>query len=316
MTTMQSWHDRIGFQRDWFWRGWKIRYSYATHAAASDATPILLLHGFGASIGHWRHNVPLLSQHHPVYALDLLGFGASEKAIAAYGTALWVEQVYAFWQEFIRRPIVLVGNSLGSVVCVGLAAKHPDMVAGLALINLPDFSAVEMPAWMQKIVQPLGNWMKGFFTLPPIFVPFFHWVRQPTRIRSWVKGAYPDTNNIDDELVEILSHPPNEVGAARTLAAMVKGQRQLPPEYTARYALPQISIPILLVWGLQDTMVPPSLARKFVEFNPAVKLVEIPQAGHCPHDECPDVFNPILLDWLQSWTAPSSVPASSELPCK
>ena len=54
--------------------------------------------------------------HHTVYALDMLGFGASEKASANYSIELWVEQVYDFWKAFIRQPVVLVGNSNGSLI--------------------------------------------------------------------------------------------------------------------------------------------------------------------------------------------------------
>ena len=66
------WTHRIGTRRTWLWRGWQIHYSYAPPvseaspavqaAAAADQIPILLLHGFGASIGHWRKNIPALRQ--------------------------------------------------------------------------------------------------------------------------------------------------------------------------------------------------------------------------------------------------------------
>lgn len=305
MTTIEPWQQRVGHPRDWIWRGWRVRYTYLSRATPDPSLPLLFLHGFGASIGHWRSNLPVLCQQHPVYALDLLGFGASQKAEAVYGTALWVEQVYAFWQEFIRRPVVLVGNSLGSVVCVGLAAKHPEMVAGIALLNLPDFSAVGIPGWIQAIVEPIGNVAKRCLTVSPIFVPLFRLIRRPGVIRAWAQGAYCNRQWVDDELVEILSHPAHEVGAARTLAAMVRSQRQLPAEYTARFAFPKLQIPILLVWGTEDTMVPATIAQKFVEFNPAITLVRLPDTGHCPHDERPETVNSLLLDWIGSWTVDS-----------
>ena len=97
-----NWQQRVGNQRDWVWRGWQIRYTFMRSAKQDQHTsPLILLHGFGASIGHWRHNLEVLSQYHTVYALDMLGFGASEKAAANYNVELWVEQVYDFWQVFI-----------------------------------------------------------------------------------------------------------------------------------------------------------------------------------------------------------------------
>ena len=119
-----NWQKKIGSQRDWVWRGWQTRYTYVRCQSNYETRegqnlqhpPILLLHGFGASIGHWRQNINVLSQKHTVYALDLLGFGASEKAIANYNTSFWVEQVYEFWQAFIQVPVILVGNSIGSLI--------------------------------------------------------------------------------------------------------------------------------------------------------------------------------------------------------
>jgi haloalkane dehalogenase len=62
--------------------------------------------------------------------------------------------------------------------------------------------------------------------------------------------------------------------------------------------LPKLEIPLLLIWGLQDRMIPPQLAGRFVELNPNLELIELDDAGHCPHDECPEQVNQILLDWL------------------
>ena len=145
MTTSVSWQQRIGSQRDWVWRGWQTRYTYFRSVQTDNAlsTPVMLLHGFGTSIGHWRHNLEVLGQQHTVYALDMLGFGASRKACADYKIDLWVNQVYEFWQTFIRQPMVLVGNSIGSLVCLAAAAAHPEMVKGIVLINLPDLSLRE-----------------------------------------------------------------------------------------------------------------------------------------------------------------------------
>ena len=78
-----SWQKRIGNQRDWVWRGWQTRYSYLRSQSDSsnlDRPPIIFIHGFGASIEHWRNNIPVIAKYCDVYALDLLGFGASRKA--------------------------------------------------------------------------------------------------------------------------------------------------------------------------------------------------------------------------------------------
>ncbi len=296
--------------REWRWRGHRIRYTFTPSQsglqrflregceASNQPEPFLLIHGFGASVRHWRSNLGPLSQDRSVYAIDLLGFGASDKDGTVYGTALWVEQLFDFVTQVIGRSVVVVGNSLGSVVGLGLAAKHPEAVAAIAWLNLPDFSAVAMPAVLKALTRPVGAIAKRLITMSPIFVPFFRWIRQPKVIRAWVKGAYVDETRLDAELVEILSSPAYDRHSSRALATMVLSQRELPSEYTARSALPRMNLPMMLIWGAKDTFVPPKIAKTIVSFNPAVEFVSLPEVGHCPHDEVPGVINPILLEWL------------------
>jgi pimeloyl-ACP methyl ester carboxylesterase len=292
----KHWQQRIGNQRDWVWRGWQTRYTYA-RATHSSRTPLILLHGFGASIEHWRHNLPVLSQQHTVYALDLLGFGASRKAKVDYTVPLWVEQVHDFWQTFIRRPVVLVGNSIGSLVCLTLAATYPEMVEGIVMLSLPDVSLRQemIPPMVQSLVTTIENLVAS----PPLLKNLFKLLRRPPIIRCWATIAYANKTVITEELLEILSAPAYDEGAEQTFCTLFRAVRQ--PEFAppAKEVLPKLNIPILLIWGRQDRMVLPSLAPRFVELNPNIKLVEIERAGHCPHDECPEQFNRILLDWLE-----------------
>lgn len=312
MTQCLPWYRRVGRQRDWVWRGWQTRYLYVPCSTSDRSTPLILLHGFGASIGHWRHNLAELGQAHPVYALDLLGFGASEKASVSYGLELWVEQVYDFWQTFIGQPVVLIGNSIGSLVCLAIASAHPEMVKGIVMLNLPDSSVLENPQWVQTtlnllnpLTKPTLGIAKWLFTTPLVFNLVFWMIRSPCFIRLWAKQAYATPTAITDELLEILSEPAYDRGAARTLRKMVKGKAKSSVNYSAKTVLPTLEIPMLLFWGLKDMMVPPKLARLFLKYNANLKLIEIENAGHCPHDECPELVNREILNWIASWDAPA-----------
>jgi pimeloyl-ACP methyl ester carboxylesterase len=315
------WQQRIGSQRDWVWRGWQTRYTYVRATAIEAGPPLLLVHGFGASIGHWRHNLADLSQHHTVYALDLLGFGASQKAAETYQTTLWLDQIYDFWRTFIGQPIVLVGNSLGSSVCLAIAAAHPEMVAGLVMLNLPDFSLLRSPAWLAPIAQAVGIGLRpvialaeGLLTAPPIFLPLFQLLRQPAVVRGWAKQAYTSNLAVTDELIEILASPAYDQNAGPALRQMVKTLIHVKPvvRYSARSVLPNLQLPMLLIWGQQDNCVPPKLGPLCVELNSQIKLVALDQAGHCPHDECPERVNQLILDWLIEGVAPSYFAKSGE----
>ena len=76
--------------------------------AGSSGPPILLIHGFGASVYHWRYNIPELAKNHRVYALDMLGFGWSEKPVMEYqGCHIWSEQIRDFIKEVSVRPLFI-----------------------------------------------------------------------------------------------------------------------------------------------------------------------------------------------------------------
>ncbi|MGK7936363.1 MAG: alpha/beta fold hydrolase [Xenococcaceae cyanobacterium] len=297
MTSNQLWQQRIGNQRDWVWRGWQTRYSY-TRADINSNTPLILLHGFGAAIEHWRNNIPILGQEYPVYALDLLGFGASRKANTNYSVYLWVEQVHDFWQTFIGEPVVLVGNSIGSLVCLTAAVTYPEMVKGIVMLSLPDVSIRQemLPGWLQPIVSTLENLVAS----PLLLKTLLKILRKPSTIKLWAGVAYQDKTAITDELVEILSSPAYDEGSDKTFSALFKSVRQPQFAPSAKEVLPKLNIPMLLIWGNQDRMVPPNLAPIFAALNPQIKYIEMEQVGHCPHDECPEKFNQILLDWLRS----------------
>jgi pimeloyl-ACP methyl ester carboxylesterase len=298
-TITESWHDRIGRQRDWVWRGWQTRYSYfrAKESQDNNSTPLILLHGFGACIEHWRKNMPELSQKRDVYAIDLLGFGGSRKAVTNYSVDLWVEQVYDFWRTFLDRPVVLVGNSLGSLVSLVAAARHPDMVKGLAISSLPDVSLRQ--EMMPQFIAPIVASIESFFASPFLLNNLLKIVRKRNFIRSvGLNFAYSDKSAITDELVEIIARPPLDEGAGDTLCALFDSTRQTNFAPAVGSILPDLELPILLIWGKEDRVIPPIIAPIFAKMNHRVKLIEIENVGHCPHDEVPEKYDRILLDWL------------------
>jgi pimeloyl-ACP methyl ester carboxylesterase len=312
--------QRLGQQRDWVWRGWQTRYTFLRAANPSsrdeveepEPMPLLLLHGFGASIGHWRYNLSVWAEERSVYALDLVGFGASQKPATTYNIQLWVEQVYDFWRTFIRRPVALVGNSIGSLVCVGLAAAHPEMVTGIACLSLPDTSIRE-----EMIPKPLRSWVTGLeslFTGSWLLQGLFYGLRRPQVVRPWAGLAYADSANVDDQLVEILTTPAQDQGAAQAFAKIIKAMTS--PQFgpKVKQVFPELQMPVLLIWGQQDRMVPPLLGRQFASYSPLVQLIELDQAGHCPHDEQPERVNQEILDWLHYVVLPHVAIAQEPTP--
>lgn len=294
-----NWQQKIGNQRDWIWHGWQTRYTFVRpQEQTSQTTPLILLHGFGASIGHWRHNLEILGQQHMVYALDMLGWGASEKAPINYSVDLWVDQVYDFWRTFIRQPVILIGNSLGSLVSLTAAAKYPQMVKGVIMMSLPDPS-LEQEA-IPPGLRPLVMGIKSIVASPFVLKPLFKILRKPSVVRNWVKLAYANPEAISDELVEILTAPPQDRGSARAFSGLFRATIGINLQQGAKAMLPNLCVPILLIWGEKDRFVPPAIAPQFTQYNSQLELLNLANVGHCPHDESPETVNQSILEWIES----------------
>jgi pimeloyl-ACP methyl ester carboxylesterase len=312
MNTTTHWEQRVGNQRDWVWRGWQIRYTYIRPSQNhSPQAPLILLHGFGASIGHWRHNIEVLGEKHTVYALDILGFGASEKASANYSVQLWVEQVYDFWKTFIGQPVILVGNSIGSLISLAAAATYPEMVQGMVMMSLPD-PTLEQEA-IPALMKPLVVGIKNIVASPVLLKPLFKFIRRPSVLRRWANIAYANPEAITDELVEIFATPPQDRGSTRAICAMVKATINADFSPSVKKILPNLTIPMLLIWGKKDRFVPPALARQFTQYNQNLELLDLDNVGHCPHDECPEQVNQAILEWIEKKTTAKSMSGSVEI---
>ncbi|MEO1431916.1 MAG: alpha/beta fold hydrolase [Cyanobacteria bacterium J06633_8] len=303
MTDSIHWQHRVGNQRDWVWRGWQTRYTYIRPQNSivnnpGTFQPLMLLHGFGASIGHWRHNLEIFGKQHTVYALDMLGFGASEKAQANYSIDLWVEQIHDFWKTFIRKPVILIGNSIGSLISLAAAVKHPEMVEGVVMMSLPDpnLEREAIPAFLYPLVATIKNVVAN----PLLVKTVFHFIRQPSILRRSATLAYANPEAITDELLDILVKPTQDRGSAGALTALVIAQNN--PDYSpnVKQLLSNLTIPTLMIWGEKDKIIPPKLASEFVRYNENIQLITLENIGHCPHDECPSQVNQTILDWIKS----------------
>lgn len=291
-------NQKIANQRDWIWRGWRIHYRFqrVSSSHSSRDIPIILLHGFGASSAHWRYNIPFFSQNHTVYAIDLLGFGISQKVYTDYDVNLWSQLVADFWNTFIKKPCIIIGNSLGSLIALNTVVKYPFLARGLVMLSLPDISARQkmIPSFLQSTVKTIENLVASPLLIRLIF-PF---VSQPNFIRTCLKVAYIDHTNINDELVEIISSPPQDKGAIRALIALTKSMKNF--SISAEELLRQVNIPILLIWGKLDRLVPPSNLDKFLQLKPNISGYLLDNLGHCIHDEKPRLFHDIYSNWISN----------------
>jgi pimeloyl-ACP methyl ester carboxylesterase len=275
----------------WNWQGHTIKYT-----VVGTGRPLLLIHGFGASLGHWRRNIPALAAGgHQVFAIDLLGFGGSSKPALDYTLELWQELLFDFWQAHIQQPTVFVGNSIGGLLCLMMLADHPETAAGGVLLN----SAGGMNHRPGELNPPLRTMMAAFTYLvkSPIFGPLvFNQIRQKHRIRRTLAQVYRNRDAITDELVDMLYAPSCDEGAQKVFASVLTA----PPGPKPDELLPKVRVPLLVLWGADDPWTPISGANVYQQLAEVpVKFVSIPDAGHCPHDDRPEVVNALILEWLE-----------------
>jgi pimeloyl-ACP methyl ester carboxylesterase len=277
----------------WLWQGHQIRYT-----VVGTGKPLILIHGFGASIGHWRKNIPVLAEAgYRVFAIDLLGFGGSDKAQISYSVELWEELLADFWTAKVQEPAVFIGNSIGALLSLMMLTHHPEMAAGGVLLN----AAGGLNHRPEELNAPLRFVMGAFTKLVSSEVAggfLFDRIRQKSRLKQTLKQVYCDRTAITDELVDILYQPSCDPGAQKVFASILTA----PPGPRPEELLPHVTQPLLVLWGEADPWTPISgskLYQTLAEKSPEqFQFVAIPDTGHCPHDERPEVVNAAILNWL------------------
>jgi pimeloyl-ACP methyl ester carboxylesterase len=279
----------------WIWRGYPIAYQQQ----GSNGPVVICIHGFGASLYHWRKNLPVLGQTCRVYAIDLIGFGRSAKPTPKtdldFTFETWAQQVLDFCREVVGEAAFLVGNSIGGVVALQAAVDAPQWVRGLALLNcslrlLHERKQATQP-WYKRLGTPL---VQQLLQYQPLGYWFFNQIAQPKTVKQILLQAYGRADAVTDELVEHLLAPAREVGAADVfLAFTAYSQGPLPEDL-----LPQIHCPTLILWGKNDPWEPFELGQELANYPAVERFIPLVNLGHCPQDEAPEVVNPILGDWI------------------
>lgn len=279
----------------WSWRGWPVAYQ----SAGETGPAIVLVHGFGASWGHWRKNLPVLGQSCRCFALDLIGFGASAKPRPEteidYTFETWGAQIADFCREVVGGPAFLVGNSIGCIAIMQAAVDFPDIALGVAALNpslrlLHERKRATLP-WYRRFGADITQ---KLLKNPAIGSLFFKQIAKPATVRKVLLQAYRRSEAVTDELIEMLLKPSRDEGAIAVFLAFTGYSRGPLPEDL----LPELSCPTILLWGTDDPWEPIALGRELGNYPTVERFIPLEGLGHCPQDEAPEVVNPLLLDWV------------------
>ncbi len=275
---------------------------YVDFGGAGDGPTVVLVHGLGGSHLNWDLLAPLLTSHARVYAIDLPGFGLSEPGPRLAGVRDNVAVLDRFVREVAGGPAVLVGNSMGGMISILETARSPAKVSGLVLVD---------PAVPGPRQRPDGRVALSFglYALPGVGERYLASRRVRRGSRASVLemlelcgvdlAAVPP--GLIDRSVALVDQRQDVAGMDRAFLAAVRSLLLLLADpRLMRRAMAQIEVPVLLVHGDRDRLVPVAAARDAARRHPRWRYVELADVGHLPQLQVPDRMAELILDWLPS----------------
>jgi pimeloyl-ACP methyl ester carboxylesterase len=285
-------------RRTYRWRGHAIAYVVrGEHTPDADA-PVVFVHSIHAAAwsAEWRHVFAQFADgtagHDDgrlCYALDLLGFGASDRPPVRYTAQMYVDLLRDFLREVVRTPATLIGSSLGGTYAIAVAAAYPDVAHAVVAIG---------PAGVSRLYEPGGVLNHGVQALLRSNVPgtaLFRALVSRRSIRFFLKDIYADPATLTPEAVEYFFDSANHPNARFAPAAFVG----MSLNRDIRVAITTLECPLMLVWGIHAAQTPfrESAAVRSLVPNAAFEAVD---AGDLPHEEAPEEFMTAVLPFLSA----------------
>jgi pimeloyl-ACP methyl ester carboxylesterase len=241
---------------------------------------VVLIHGFASSLETWDAIIPTLSKTHRVLALDLKGFGWTDRPEGDYSPKAQAALVLALMAERGIDKAALVGHSWGCSVALQMALAAPERVTRLALYDAFVYA---------DQVNTTFRWvrMNGFGEL--VFGLFYK-----ERVDEKLSLAFYDPTIVPESLVEATGRALDRPGTVAAALAAVRGQRYEEWEHEYR----KVFQPTLLLWGREDIVTPIHIGERLSKELPRARLVVYPKCGHFPMLEAMWSSNAELFDFL------------------
>jgi len=251
---------------------------------AGSGEPVILVHGFFFDTFTWHNNIQALAANFRVLALDLWGFGYSTRERLDYGYPLYAEQLLMFMDALDIEKASLIGHSMGGGTAIHFAARHPDRVNKLLLVD-----AAGMP-------NPLP--LLGRLSNLPLVGELMYGMRGNLMRRMALKTNWiHDESFITDSYFENATRFHKVQGSTEVMLTILRKQffHTLPDQVRA---LGELNIPTLIVWGRHDTAIPLARGHEMHALLRGSRLEVLDNVGHCPHDETFARFNQMAVEFL------------------
>src|SRR5256712_4717894 len=256
---------------------------------------VVLVHGLGGFAESWRHTLRGLAARTTVYALDLPGFGASAKPRTRYRLPYFAGALHGFMEALGIQGASLVGHSLGAAVAVTYAVTHPARVERLALVGgvVPGFGY--RPSWVYRLV-----------ALPLIGEALARCGSAALYKAALARCFHPPVPEEGDFFVDFgfpAPAPPQARAADLPTPPHLPADLQIPPE-DYRRAIATLDLPVLLIHGRQDRVVPSAHCALVAEGFARATVRWVDECGHFPQIEQAETVNRWLVDFLVGRPAP------------
>ena len=267
-------------------------------AGPSQDITLVLLHGGGESAWAWRWVMPRLAERFRVVAPDLPGSGKSDLVAGRYVAGWYGTFVADFLDAFQIERAVVIGHSLGGLAALQMALNdRGERVRGLALVDSAGLGRELNPALTLMTLPGLGDWSALCALTPPGQVQRLGW-------RASGCFAHPAQVPAEWYLDQFWSgmRPGllgDQLAVSRSLMNL-RGQREIVIE-----RLTDLLVPTLIVWGDSDQIIPVAHAHEATRRVRHGRLAIIPDCGHMPQVERPELFLEALDPFLTSLAAPS-----------
>jgi len=207
-------------------------------------------------------------------------------------------------RDWYSAKVILIGNSLGSLVALTCAVNLEDQIAKVIASPLPDQIQEKEKSKTKKLSfkKLQDKFIRIFFIFFPLEIILFL-ITKFGVIKLGLNSANFKKDNIDRELIDLVTKPVLRKTSARSLRAKCIGMSSRDEKFQASYLLIKLStskkVPFLLLWGEKDNFIPLFVGKKIANFHRWVKLKIVSNSGHCIHDEDPSVFNRISYEWIK-----------------
>ncbi len=252
--------------------------------------PVILIHGFGGSMWQWEHQQHTLSQHFRVLTLDLPGAGLSDKPDIDYRTDQMLDFFVGFMDAVKIPQAVLVGNSMGAGLAIGMALTHPTYVSRLVLIDgLPQHV-------MEKLTSPSVR--RALETTAPAWlVSFGNRLFGGLMVESVLQEIVHDPALLTPAVIERSNRNRQRPGLIKPILAVKENLPLWESGFATRIG--EITHPTLVLWGEEDRVFPLAVGEGLHQTIKGSRFIRVPKAGHIPQWERPDLVNQELITFIR-----------------